>query len=177
VTDRWGYYVLGAGPLPKLPVDVVVREGSRDGRSGKVHVHFTGLLEPRDLTVRHGIPVVTAARALLKADGEVANVLTEPQLRDVVNRAGRRRGANKILRLIDETKGLTRSEAERILRRLLKAAGLPQPSTNYPIGRYEADFAWPAVTLISGAIAKQRLGSRLWMPAWRRWSRRSTRRA
>ena len=155
-------YVLGFDPLPPLPVDVVVTSGSRRGRPGKVLVHHSYLLEPRDLTVRHGIPVTTAARALLdiattadlielerlKADAEVAKVLTEPQLRDVAIRAGRHRGARKILRLLDETHGLTRSEAERILRRLLKAAGIPEPFTGYRIGRYEADFAWPAIKLI-----------------------------
>jgi very-short-patch-repair endonuclease len=39
--------------------------------------------------------------------------------------------------------GITRSEAERILRRLLRQAGLPQPQTNVKVGRYEADFLWP----------------------------------
>jgi very-short-patch-repair endonuclease len=39
--------------------------------------------------------------------------------------------------------GITRSEAERILRRLLRQAGLPQPQTNVMVGRYEVDFLWP----------------------------------
>jgi very-short-patch-repair endonuclease len=162
VSHRWCPYVLGFAPAPSLPVDVTVTSGSRRGRPGKVRVHHSRLLEPRDVTVRHGIPVTTAARALLdiavtadlielerlKADAEVAKVLTEPRLRDVAARAGRHRGARKVLRLIEETGGLTRSEAERILRRLIKAAGLPEPLTNYKIGRYEADFAWPVIKLI-----------------------------
>ena len=162
VSHAWTHYVLGYGPVPSLPVDVTATSGSRRGRPGKVWVHHSYLLESRDVTVRHGIPVTTAARALLdeaatksivelealKADAEVAKVLTEPQLRDVVIRAGRRRGVTKLLRLLDETNGLTRSEAERILRRLLRAAGLPQPRTDFKIGRFYADFAWPALKLL-----------------------------
>jgi very-short-patch-repair endonuclease len=162
ISHAWTHYVLGYGPVPSLPVDVTVTSGSRRGRPGKVYVHHSYLLEDRDVTTRHGIPVTTAARAILdeaatksivelealKADAEVAKVLTEPQLRDVVGRAGRHRGVAKLLRLLDETNGLTRSEAERILRRLLQAAGLPQPHTDYPIGRFKADFAWPALKLI-----------------------------
>ncbi len=158
----WAAYVLGFGPVPELPVDVTVVRGSRDGKPGKVKVHRGDLLEPRDVTSRHGIPVTTAARAILdiadgatiielealKADAEVANMLTEARLHDVLDRAGRRRGAPKVRRLMAETAGLTRSEAERMLRRLLKAAELPQPLTGYRIGTYEADFAWPQAKLV-----------------------------
>jgi very-short-patch-repair endonuclease len=162
VSCRWAMYVLGSAPVPDLPVDVTVLRGSRDGRPGKVKVHHSYLLEPRDTTIRHGIPVTTAARALLdiaetatvpelealKADAEVAKVLTERQLGDLLNRAGRRRGASKLRAIQAGSTGLTRSEAERILLRLIKEAGLPLPLTNYRIGRYEADFCWPHLKLI-----------------------------
>jgi very-short-patch-repair endonuclease len=163
VSHRWTAYVLGFHAVPELPVDITVTGGSRHGRPGKVRVHHTTLLEPRDVTIsRHGIPTTTAARAILDiaesatttelealiADAQVAKVLTERQLRDVLNRAGRRRGAAKVRRILSETNGLTLSEAERILRRLLKEAGLPQPITNHPIGRYRADFCWPKHELI-----------------------------
>lgn len=162
VSFRWAAYVDGFAPAPELPVDVTVRSGSRDGRPGKVKVHRSALLEPRDVTIRHGIPMTTAARAILDiaetasaielealiADAHVAKVLTERQLHDVLNRAGRRRGAAKLRRILTDAPGLTLSEAERILRRLLKQAGLPQPTTNYAIGRYKADFAWPRHKLI-----------------------------
>jgi len=162
VSFRWAAYVDGFAPAPELPVDVTVLSGSRDGRPGKVKVHRSALLEPRDVTIRHGIPMTTAARAILDiaetasaielealiADAHVAKVLTERQLHDVLNRAGRRRGAAKLRRILTDAPGLTLSEAERILRRLLKQAGLPQPTTNYAIGRYTADFAWPRHKLI-----------------------------
>ena len=35
-----------------------------------------------------------------------------------------------------------------MLRRLLRAAGIEQPLTDYPIGIYFADFAWPRYKFI-----------------------------
>ena len=162
VSHRWADYVLGFGPVPQLPVDVTVTSGSRRGRPGKVRVHHSSILEPRDTTVRHGIPVTTAARAILDiaptassndlealiADAQVKGVMTERQLHDVLSRAGRHRGAAKLRRILTDAPGLTLSEAERILRRLLRQAGLPQPITDHSIGRYRADFAWPDHQLI-----------------------------
>ncbi len=162
ISFRWGLYVLGVAPVPGFPVDVTVVRGSRDGRPGKVKVHRTSLLEPRDTTTRHGIPVTTAARAILDiapsattteletliADAQVKGVMTERQLTDVLRRAGRHRGVAKLMRILTDAPGLTLSEAERILRRLLRQANLPQPITNYAIGRYRADFAWPDQRLI-----------------------------
>jgi very-short-patch-repair endonuclease len=162
VSHRWAPYVLGFASVPGLPVDVTVTAGSRRGRPGFVKVHHCSLLEPRDTTTRHGIPVTTAARAILDiaetatsaeletliADAQVKGVMTERHLRDVLSRAGRRRGANKLRRILTDAPGRTLSEAERILRRLLRQAGLPQPLTDHAIGRYRADFAWPDHRLI-----------------------------
>jgi very-short-patch-repair endonuclease len=147
---------------PDLPVDVTVTRGSRDGRPGRVRVHRSYLLEPRDTTSRHGIPVTTAARAILDiaetastnevealiADAQVKGVMAERHLHDVLSRAGRRRGASKVRRILTGAPGLTLSEAERILRRLLRQARIDQPITNYAIGRYRADFAWPDHKLV-----------------------------
>jgi very-short-patch-repair endonuclease len=74
--------------------------------------------------------------------------MTERQLKDVLDRAGRHRGAPKLRRILTDAPGLTRSQAERILRRLMREANLPQPITDHPIGRYKADFAWPDQMLI-----------------------------
>lgn len=154
VTDRWGTFVHGFADMPQLPVDVVVTSGSRHGRPGKVQVRRASRVET---TTRWGIPVVTPAWAIigsaatattheletLIAQAQVKGAMTEQQLRAALDRAGRRCGAKKILQILTDAPGLTLSEAERILRRLLRQAGLPQPITNHPIGRYRADFAWP----------------------------------
>jgi very-short-patch-repair endonuclease len=162
VSHRWALYVLGLDQAPTTPVDVTVTGGSRDGRPGKLVVHRSRILEPRDMTTRRGIAVTTAARALLDvahgatmyelerlfSDAQVAKVLTEVQLTDVLSRCGRHKGAGKLSSLMREHPGLTRAETERLLRRLLKEAGLPQPLTNQKVGKYEVDFLFPAEKLI-----------------------------
>lgn len=73
ISHAWAMYVWGFAPVPPLPVDVTVRRGSRRGRPGKVVVHRSTTLEPRDLTTRHGIAVTTAARALLDVAADVTS--------------------------------------------------------------------------------------------------------
>ena len=54
------------------------------------------------------------------------------------------RGAKRLARLIDRYAGpaITRSEAERRLLELIRAAGLPEPETNVRIHGFEVDFLW-----------------------------------
>jgi very-short-patch-repair endonuclease len=155
VYGRWGIYVHGFGEVPELPIEVIVRRGSRQGRPGKVRVRRC---EHAETTTRWGIPVVTPAWAIigtaetatlheleaLIAQAQVKGLVTEQELRA----AATRRGTRKILQILTDAPGVTLSEAERILRRLLRQAGLPQPITNYAIGRYRADFAWPDHQLV-----------------------------
>lgn len=161
VDGPWGCFVHGFRPQPDLPVDILLPAGSRDRREG-IRPHRSGTIGSRDAGVRGGIPVVSPARAILGvavdepvpavealiADAQIAKALTEADLRDVLDRCGRHPGAATLTAALADSPGLTRSEAERILRRLLKQAGLPQPMTDYVIGRYRADFAWPALKLI-----------------------------
>ena len=84
----------------------------------------------------------------LIADAQVAGAVTDAELRDVLSRAGRRRATTTLRAAIAASPGLTLSEAERLLRRLLVSAGVARPLTNHPIGRYRADFAWPGCKLI-----------------------------
>jgi very-short-patch-repair endonuclease len=43
---------------------------------------------------------------------------------------------------------LTRSEAERRLLRMIRAAGLPEPLANARVAGFEVDFLWPGARLI-----------------------------
>ena len=161
VSHGWATFVHGFAPAPELPVDITIVTGSRDKRRN-VRTHRSRTLDARDIGTCQGIPVTSPARAILDeaethtlpqlerliADAQVAKAVTTTQLEDVVNRAGRRRAATKLRAALSESPGITLSEAERILRRLLKAANLPQPITNYPVGNYRADFAWPDQMLI-----------------------------
>ena len=162
VSHRWALYVLGLVPAPPPPVDVTVTSGSRRGRKGQVRVHLSRTIERRDLTVRQGVPVTSAARTMLDvapattphelerllSEAQVAQLLTERELTDVLRRAGRHKGVAKLRTLTGDAPGVTLSEAERILRRLLREAGIARPLTNHPIGPYRADFCWPDRELI-----------------------------
>jgi very-short-patch-repair endonuclease len=162
VAHGWATFVHGFGPDPHLPVDVLVASGSHDGRPGKVRVHESGVLLPRDVGDLSGIAVTSPARAILDcgdyftvsqlegliAVARVKDVVTVAQLEDVLGRAGRRKAAARLAKALACGPGITRSEAERMLRRILREAGIEQPITGLRIGRYEADFAWPAYMLI-----------------------------
>ena len=161
VSHAWAAFLHGFVRAPQPPVDIVVPGAARVRVKG-IRVHRSRTLEPPDLTERWGIPVTSAARAILDiaatstlpqlerviADAQVAKAVTDAQLDDVLSRAGRRRAATTLRRALAGANGLTLSEAERILRRLLHRAGLPQPATNHPIGRYRADFCWPEAMLV-----------------------------
>jgi very-short-patch-repair endonuclease len=117
---------------------------------------------PPDYGEAHGIAVTSAARAILDAgdyatvaevegliaDARVKKIVTIAQVEDVMNRAGRRKAAAVLRKALDDGPGITRSTAERVLRRILREAGIEQPITGYKIGVYEADFAWPKYMLI-----------------------------
>jgi very-short-patch-repair endonuclease len=162
VSHAWGCHVLGFAKPPKLPVDVTVLKGSRRGRPGGVLPHRATGLQTQDLTVRWSIPVTSAAWSILGcaetssliqlealiAGAFAARKVTDHALDELAQRAGPTPAARKLRLLRQEGVRLTLTEAERILRRLLKQAGLPIPQTNYAIGRYFADFAWPRYRLV-----------------------------
>jgi very-short-patch-repair endonuclease len=161
VSNAWAAFVRGFAPPPELPVDVLVATGTRSARP-RIRIHRSEKLLARDVGLLRGIPVTSAARAILDcaetrtpsqvealiADAHAARAVTEAELQDVLSRAGPRKAGARLAAVLSEQSGLTLSEAERILRRLLKKAGLPQPQTNYAIGRYKADFAWPRHALV-----------------------------
>ncbi len=161
ISHDWAGFLHGFVRVPELPVHVIV-PGTGRSRAEGIRTHRSSTLAPRDLTERWGIPCTSGARAILDmaqtrtipqlerliADAQVAKAVTEAQLRDVANRAGRRQAATRLKQAMGKANGMTLSEAERILRRLLREAGLPQPITNYPIGSFKADFCWPDQMLI-----------------------------
>ena len=118
-------------------------------------------LQPRDVTRRLGMRVTSPARTLLDLaatlevrdlaraveEAQVQRLVSVSQLREIIARAGlRHRGAPALrhaLAAIDAAPSLTRSEAERRLVELVRAARLPQPLANARVGRYEVDLLWP----------------------------------
>lgn len=153
---HWGFH--NAAPLP---VDIVVASGSHRGRR-EVHVHRTVLLDPRDFTRKDDLPITAPARTLLDlaavvgtnaieralAEAMVLKLVNERHLTEVIARSGRHPGVARLKRALELGPDLTRSEAERIFRRLLRAARLPLPRTNHRIGTYEVDFYFPGNAVI-----------------------------
>ena len=161
LSHRWAGREWGFLSSASLPVDVIVATGSHRGRD-EVRVHRTRLLDPRDFTRKDDLPITTPARTLLDlaplltnhaleraiADAMVLKLVNERHLNQVIARSGRHPGAAKLRRALQEGPGLTRSEIERILRRLLKQAGLPQPLTNYETPYGEVDFYFPSKNVV-----------------------------
>jgi very-short-patch-repair endonuclease len=140
-------------------VTVVAHCGGKPG----IEVHRK-ILQSRDLRDRHGFPTVSPSRAVIDisltaavreleaviAEGRAQGLIRDGELEKALQRAGNRPGTGRLRAFLraEGDPGVTRSEGERILRRHLKAAGLPQPQTNTKIACVEPDFLWPAERVI-----------------------------
>jgi very-short-patch-repair endonuclease len=123
-----------------------------------ISVHNTRAIHPNDRKTVDGIPITSVARTIV----DLAEVLTDRRLAAVVNetevlrlfdlraieeameRLPGRHGQQRVERVLasyTESPGYSTSEAERLLVRLFKEHGLPQPS-RISIAGYELDFYW-----------------------------------
>jgi very-short-patch-repair endonuclease len=143
----------------------------RPPRDGPIHVIAAGhnrpgitvhraTLHPADVTRRHGIPVTSAARTILDlaaTDDELDRALNEAMLQRRVSvhslneqfsRYPRHRGTAALKKLLESEPHLTRSDAEIIMRDLIRKAGLPQPEANVRVEGFEVDLVWRAQRLV-----------------------------
>ena len=67
---------------------------------------------------------------------------------EALDRAPGRSGTATLRALLNDEPTLTRSEAERRLRRLIRDAGLPPPESNVRLLGFEVDFVWRAARLV-----------------------------
>jgi very-short-patch-repair endonuclease len=139
------------------PVEVTVPDRNPRCRRG-IMVHRSGTLHPREVRRVHGIPVTIPARTLLDvaplvplesleaaiADARARRVVRDRVLMELIERSPGRPGASALRRLVELNRdhGLTRSEAERTMLALVRAADLPVPRTNARVSRFEVDFLW-----------------------------------
>jgi very-short-patch-repair endonuclease len=119
-------------------VHVTVPGHARRAREG-VRVHRSLSL---NAAVKHGLPLTTPARTLkdLKRTmpaGEYDRAAEQAQILGLV-----------IPDHASLQEGFTRSEGERRLKRLCKAANLPVPRMNQRVAGYEVDAYWPAHRLV-----------------------------
>jgi very-short-patch-repair endonuclease len=147
--------------LPQGPSEVdVTLVGRRCRPKGGVRVHVTARIDPRDLRHKDRIPLTAPARTVIdlaadrddatlrRALGEarVLQLVSDRELRAALDRAGSRRGVGLMRALLDSEveQGYARSEAERRMLELVRAAGLPQPLPNARLEGYSVDLLWPA---------------------------------
>jgi very-short-patch-repair endonuclease len=146
-------------PAAAMHVTIVARDvRSRDG----IHAHRVARLHPTDVTRRIGIPVTSPARTLLDLaatqtqrelsratdEARVLRLVTKHSLNEQFSRYPAHRGTRALKNAIAPEPKLTRSEAERRLLELIRAAALPEPQTNAHLAGYEVDFLWRAQRLV-----------------------------
>jgi very-short-patch-repair endonuclease len=142
-------------------IDVTVVGRNPRPRAG-VRIHRVRRLDGSDVVRRHGLPVTSPARRFLDLAGvmpmfELERPLAEALARGLVRRAqlfaaiGRARGHHGcavLEALLDTGPALTRSEAERRLVALVRAARLRRPECNIRLFGYEVDFLWREERLV-----------------------------
>jgi len=115
--------------IPTLPavLHVSLTEGQRRNRPGLI-VHRG--LEPEDVAHVHGIPTTTIVRTLEDLNWP-DRLVREALARQLIHPE----------QLPFERP--TENDFEERFRELTRRAGLPQPRTQYRLGPYRLDFAWP----------------------------------
>jgi very-short-patch-repair endonuclease len=151
----------GMVPRREDPPHVTLVGRDARGRDG-VRVHRICGLHPADVTRRHNVPVTSPARTLLDLatqltqrdltrgveEAQVHHLVTDRSLNEQFKRYSSHRGRTALSKAIRPEPAFTRSEAERRLLELMRAARLPEPHTNAKVGRHEVDFMWPERDLI-----------------------------
>jgi very-short-patch-repair endonuclease len=146
--------------LGDIEITVVRNRMSRPG----IAVHRVAELLEVDRGFASGIPVVSPALALLEfadvavgdeleraiAEAYFLKLVSEEQLRDVLNRHAARPGVVALREELERIGGpqWTESEGERRLKLLLRQAGLPTPTTRVKLAGFRADFFWCEFALI-----------------------------
>ena len=151
----------GLRPAPAHAMHVTVIERSVRGPEG-VRVHRTRRLHPADATRRDSIPVTSPARTLLDLATQitqreldraveeacVSGLASGGALNEQFSRYPAHRGTAALREAIRGDPAFTRSEAERRLLELIRAARLPEPYANVRAAGYEVDFLWRELELI-----------------------------
>jgi very-short-patch-repair endonuclease/predicted transcriptional regulator of viral defense system len=153
--------VWGLRPEPAKTIHITV--AGRDARSRDgICAHSVRQLHPRDAARRHGIPLTSAARTLLDLatqlnprdlaraadEARVQRCVTDLSLEEQFQRYPHHRGTAALAKVIQTEPAFTRSEAERRLLELIRAARLLEPKTNARVGGREVDFLWPEHGLV-----------------------------
>ena len=141
------------------PFEVTV---PRERRPKGVHVHRSRVLEWRDRTRQHGIPVTSPARTVLDCapradearltrlvnDALQSGHLARDALAELLIRCGHHRGAGRLQRFALEGGRPTRSEFEDAFNAFTKRFGLPDAELNVDVNGREVDAFFRAEGVI-----------------------------
>ncbi len=144
--------------------EVEILVPGRNCRRAGIDVARIAALAEIDRGFQHGIPIAAPPLALLDfaaiatadeleraiAEAYALKLVTEEQLRDVIERHRRRPGAAALRAELDRVGGpmWTASMAERVMKELMRQADLPRPRTRVKVAGSTADFLWPEYRLI-----------------------------
>jgi very-short-patch-repair endonuclease len=147
------------------PIVEVTMPRRKRRRIEGVRIHRVRDLRPDEVTVLDGIPVTTPARTLLDiaetmTSREVEQALatayrkglvTPKEMREMVERHPRHRGAPLLQRLLDAegSPAFTRSKAEETLFEIIVSARLPRPELNVKVLGHEVDFLWRKARVVA----------------------------
>jgi very-short-patch-repair endonuclease len=151
---------ISGGSTANAPGTIDVTAPIRRRARRVFRVHFSSILATEDRGEREGVPVTSVPRTLLdlairsRPDqldrllerAEDLGLLDVVAVETLLNRAGGHRGRGRLRRalaLYRPDPAFTRSRFERLFRRLVRAAGLPDPSMNLNVDGYELDAYWP----------------------------------
>ena len=152
---------------PGAPIDLTVDHGVAKRPGVRLHRRT---LQPDDRTTHEGLHITTPARTIADLSTSVPaaglqRLIEEAQLRRLATRAelesyDRGRPALREALQLQYEPSLTRSEAERRLLELTRAAGLPSPQTNVRLEGLEVDLLWREQRLVVEVDGYEFHGSR-----------------
>jgi very-short-patch-repair endonuclease len=162
LSHRSAAFFWGMRKTAPAPIEVSVIGRSCSSRDG-IRVHRIKAIDRRDLVRKDGLWVSSPSRTVLEvaavAPDELVDVVEEglagrrvnsPQLEAVLARNRPCRGAARLAALLGDENAMeiTRSDAERAFRKLIRDSGLPRPEANVKFGPYVPDFMWRRERLI-----------------------------
>lgn len=155
-----------------------------------IRVHSSAKLADRDVRRKGLVRLTYPARtvidmaceltqdelAWLIAEARARKLLRDGELEAAVEQAGNSRGTAAVRAYLEREGGpvLSRSERERLMRRLVREAGMPQPQSNVRVAGYEVDFLWAEQRVVVEVDSWQFHGHRAAFESDRRKSMRLT---
>lgn len=145
----------GLAPAPSFVVITLI--GRHPRSQPGMRLHEVDLLDIRDARLHLGFPVTSPARTLIDCatnpniddllnEARALKLVKDADIQAAMERCPRRKGVKALRALLEAEKetGFTRSKAERILKRLVRQAGLEQPAFNTTVMGVEVDALWAA---------------------------------